>query len=128
MTGVIWVVRLILYPAFASIADSKTAEFHRMHSNRISWIVGPLMLVELASAAALAAFASPRWLWSLNVVGVGAIWASTAFSMVPAHERLAQGFTPALVRKLVAGNWPRTCVWTARLIAIAAATAAAAAA
>jgi len=44
-----------------------------------------------------------------------AIWASTSLVQVPLHERLSAGWDDAAQRRLVATNWIRTALWTARL-------------
>lgn len=90
LTGLIWVVQLIYYPAFAVVAAERFTDFHAGHSRRISWIVGPPMLAELGSAIVLFWLAQ-NWWWGLNLVSVGAIWLSTAFALVPCIRPWAKG-------------------------------------
>lgn len=111
MTGLIWTIQLVHYPSFAFVGDF--APFHRFHSQRITWIVLPVMTLELLTAAWLA-YDGPPGPWWINLVGVLLIWAATAFLSVPAHERLGRGFDARVSARLVATNWVRTLLWSAR--------------
>ena len=120
MTGVIWFVQLVHYPLFAAVGEGEAAAYHRAHGRRTSWVVGPPMLVELATAVALVV-ASPGgvgrvWPWSALAL-LGVIWLSTAALQVPAHTRLDAGRDAAVERRLVAGNWIRTVAWSGRAVA-----------
>jgi hypothetical protein len=59
----------------------------------------------------------------LALVGLGlvaAVWRSTLAVQMPLHERLGrEGCRPDLVARLVASNWPRTVLWTARAVVAA---------
>ena len=117
MVGVIWMCQLVHYPLFARVPPEVFIDYERAHMRRISLIVGPAMLVELATAiwillqppagvsAALAGL-------GLGLVGVNI--ASTALLQGPTHQRLADGFDPGRIRFLVASNWIRTAAWSAR--------------
>ena len=115
LTGVIWTVQLVVYPAFADVAPTRFVAFHARHSARISWVVLLPMVAELGLAAGLAwaAPSSPTW-WALGLVGF--IWAATFFVSVPFHNRLGQsGYDYVAIDGLVRTNWLRTVAWTARL-------------
>jgi hypothetical protein len=120
MTGLIWFVQLVHYPLFSAVGGSEAAAYHRAHGRRTSWVVGPPMLVELATAVALVV-APPdgvlrAWSWG-GLALLGVVWLSTAVLQVPAHQRLDAGRDPAVERRLVAGNWIRTVAWSARAVA-----------
>ncbi|WP_022836804.1 hypothetical protein [Salisaeta longa] len=117
MTGVIWVVQLVHYPAFRWIDPARTADFQAFHMRRITWIVGPAMTLELGTGLALLAYAPaavpPAMPWS----GAGLlvlIWGMTGLVHVPQHARLTDGFDAATHRALVRSNWIRTLAWTLR--------------
>ncbi|MEO0416722.1 MAG: hypothetical protein AAF226_17410 [Verrucomicrobiota bacterium] len=117
MTGVIWVVQLVIYPQFSDIGNDAFAGYHREYMKRITWIVGPLMLAEIATALVLAGASwgsTSFWWWAAGLGLVGLIWASTAFISVPQHGALELGLTDSRVRALVMGNWLRTILWSAR--------------
>jgi hypothetical protein len=115
MTGILWIVQLLVYPGFAEIPAQSWLSYHQRHCSRITWIVAPLMVAELGLAA--------EWVWRgsgwapiANLAGVLAGWLLTFFLSVPLHDRLGSGLNePALTEGLVKTNWPRTILWSARL-------------
>jgi hypothetical protein len=114
LTGLIWVVQLIIYPQFSLIGRAEFRPYHADYTRRMTWCVGPLLVGELGSAAMLGwEGESGVWFWaSLGLLGVN--WASTAMIQVPLHRRLANGFAPGAHRALVRSNWVRTAAWTLR--------------
>lgn len=122
MFGVIWIVQLVHYPLFDRVDTARYIEFQQAHEARISLVVVPLMLGELATSVLLAAHyrAAPHAIvWYLGLGCVLAAWASTFLLSVPEHQALARGFDAAAHARLVSTNWIRTACWTAHaLIAI----------
>jgi len=115
MTGVIWLVQLVQYPAFRSVGAAEFAAFHRHHCRAIGYVVGPLMLVEVSTAVLLAWSGQPLWFWRSMLALLVLLWFSTALVQGPLHGRLAQeGPRPDLLDSLVLGNWLRTVLWTVR--------------
>ena len=118
MTGLIWLIQVVQYPLFLSVGPREFPEFHRLHSQWITPVVGPVMALELVSAMGLVASqAGPdsisvleRWfLLALTLVVFGV----TAFVSVPLHNRLSSlGPNPEVIRALIRTNWVRTWVWT----------------
>lgn len=115
MVAVIWFVQLVHYPLFADVGVEGFARYEARHTARISWVVVPLMLVELATAIALVAMDAPfaplweRWLGLALVIGA---WVVTFTLSVPEHGRLSQGFDAGAFERLVSTNWLRTVAWT----------------
>ena len=117
MTGVIWVIQLVHYPSFAYIAPNQFETFNRFHQNSISYVVMPLMLLELFSSFALVYFSPGRIDFLLLAAMLGLIWLSTFLLSVPLHEKLlGQGYNKDFIAKLVNTNWPRTILWSLRSI------------
>lgn len=117
MAGLVWFVQLVHYPLMSRVAPDDFASFERSHVARTGWIVGPLMLAEAASCAALVAWRPAGvavWMAWSGAVLLAAIWASTFLVQVPLHERLSGGWDAGTHARLVAWNWPRTLMWTAR--------------
>lgn len=114
MCAIIWFVQLVHYPLFARVGLHEFKEYEAEHVRRITWIVAPLMLVELASSAMLVV--EDRSLTHISGLAlVGVIWASTLLLQVPLHSRLSEGFDETVARRLVRSNWVRTLAWSARL-------------
>ena len=117
MLGAIWVVQVVHYPLFAGVGEAGWAAYQASHQARITWVVGPLMVVELATAVWLVVDrppALPAWSVVLGAALVGVVWASTAFVQVPLHSALGGAFDGDAHARLVATNWVRTAAWTAR--------------
>jgi hypothetical protein len=115
MTGVIWIIQMIHYPSFLHISPDRFPEFHRFHSSQITWIVGPMMLLQLGSALSLT-WSAPAlypsfWNWVFLGLSLAVFFATAAFS-IPAHQELSQAFQPAALSRLVQTNWIRTVLWT----------------
>ncbi len=115
LVGVIWLVQLVQYPGFALVAAEDLRTFHDHHCRRITWVVAPLMGVELTTGALLLLEATPE---TLTLLWVGAVlmavnWVATATVSVPLHGRLSARDEGA-PRRLVATNWARTLCWSAR--------------
>lgn len=117
LVGLIWTIHVVHYPMFAHVGEAFDA-VHERHMRAITPVVGPLMLVELASAAWLWAEPPPgttRTTWAIGLGLVGAIWALTALFAVPAHSKLeAGGFDASAHRMLMRADLARTLLWTAR--------------
>ncbi|WP_110887049.1 hypothetical protein [Deinococcus yavapaiensis] len=121
LVGLIWTIQLVHYPLFDFVGEAGFTAYHTRHSSVISFLVGPLMLLELVTAGWLvlhpppSVSATPCWIGFALVL---VIWASTAFVSVPIHARLGSGFDSGLVSTLVGTNWIRTVAWTARGVLI----------
>ncbi len=119
MFGLIWFVQVVHYPLFLAVGPDHFAAYEAAHANRTTYIVAPLMLVELVTALAMLAPAlrpaavSVPAAW-LGAALVGVIWSSTALVQVPLHHRLQGGYSAETIARLVATNWVRTAAWTAR--------------
>jgi hypothetical protein len=118
LTGVIWVVQLVVYPALALVGKPEFGRYHAAHTQGMGWVVGAPMVLELALAGWLAWAAYPTWgagpaLGQLALVGV--VWAVTFFLSVPFHNRLAaSGYDYIVIDGLTRTNWLRTLAWTGR--------------
>ena len=117
LAGLIWMVQIVHYPLFAHIGEGAFCEYERQHARRITWLVGPLMVVEAGAALGLLFLldtAVARMLTGLGVFLLLVAWASTAFLQVPCHTRLSGGFNGLALRSLVGTNWIRTAAWSVR--------------
>ncbi|MHC5109585.1 MAG: hypothetical protein ACYTHJ_06875 [Planctomycetota bacterium] len=115
MAGLIWFVQLVHYPLMRDVGKAGFARYELIHMRRTTWIVAPLMGLELVSAVVLLFLTDNTWL----VIGLGlvvVIWLSTAALQVPCHRRLVDGYDAEAIDRLVATNWIRTLAWTARSV------------
>jgi uncharacterized membrane protein len=117
MTGVIWIVQILHYPLFNMVGRENFAAYEAAHTNLITLVVMPAMLLELIFTVMI--FFSPpasipsglNW---LNAVLLGIVWFSTALLQVPQHTILSSGFDEKAYRMLVNSNWIRTVAWSAK--------------
>jgi len=118
LTGVIWVVQLVTYPALALVGKVEFGRYHAAHTRGMGWAVGAPMVLELALAGWLAWAAYPVWgaAWALGQLAlVLAVWLATFLVAVPFHNRLAaDGYNYVALDGLTRTNWLRTLAWTAR--------------
>jgi hypothetical protein len=120
MTGLIWTVQVVHYPLFDGVGADGFAAYESRHAAAIGRLLAVPAGVEVVTAGWLASSRPdgvPAWL----VLGAGAVlaalWVATLLVHVPIHRRLAEGFDPALHRRLVASNWSRTAGWSLRGVA-----------
>jgi len=111
MTGLIWLVQVVHYPSFHHIDQTQFRQFSTFHTQNITYIVMPLMAVELLSSLVLV-IRNPDP-FNLSMIALLAIiWLSTAFISVPCHNQLAHGYNAEVVDHLIRTNWIRTIAWT----------------
>ena len=119
MFGVIWFVQVVHYPLFLQIGPADFPAYEVAHANRTTYVVAPLMLVELVTTGLMLlprlrpgpVSAGGAW------AGAGlvcALWLSNALLQVPLHNRLHDGYSAEVIRQLVATNWIRTAAWSTR--------------
>jgi len=118
LTGLIWAVQLAVYPQFSSVGATDFAAYHRRYVRGITFVVGPLIAVEVITAGLLwyAGVRGSLFLGSLVLIAM--IQAITFFVEVPLHQKLSRGFDAEAHRQLVLGNWARTVGWTTRAVMV----------
>lgn len=105
--ALIWYVQLISYPVFLHVGETHWQTYHKQHTRRITWIMAPLMLAQLAVSGLLAL--NHSW-WDLVLVAL--VFILTFFWAVPLHNRLTFQFDQLLIQKLIRANFYRAIIWT----------------
>ncbi len=106
----IWFVQIVHYPLFRFLDEENFHESMIFHQRSISFIVMPLMLVELVICLYHAYLGQDLSYPILGVVII--IWLTTFFISVPLHNKLLLGKDDAVIDKLINSNWIRTLLWT----------------
>lgn len=109
--GLIWTIQLVHYPMFKYVEAPHWPRFHGLHSRNITFVVFPLMLIELLTALQLFVKEST----STNLIFVvcaGLTWLLTILLFVPLHGKVSNRPLPNIFDKLVAYNWTRVLAWT----------------
>jgi len=120
LTGVAWVVQLVVYPAFALVGPDRWVEYHAAHTRAITWVVALPWLVQGVSIAVLLLLPPPGAMGGVVVLGVLALATVvlTFAAAVPAHRRLGEapdGGGPVL-RTLMRANLVRSLLWSASMV------------
>jgi hypothetical protein len=121
LLGLIWCIQIVHYPLMNHVGSDRFREFHRRHGLRVTLVVVAPMLVEMASAVALAVWVPKGvepWLPMIGLILVVVIWISTFVIQVPVHRHLALGFDSIAHRRLVNSNWLRTAAWSLRAVVV----------
>lgn len=123
LTGLVWVVQLVVYPAFRAVGPTSAwPAFHDAHGRAMVLAVTLPWAVQGATLAVLLLDRPdgvPLGL-VLTAAALGlATVAVTVTSSVPLHGRL-QPYDRVLADRLVATNWLRTAAWTAGTVCAAA--------
>ena len=120
LAGLIWTVQLVSYPLFGRVGREAFPRYHAGHMQRITLVVAPLMLGELATAGWLLLAGEHRTIFLVSLPLLGLNWLSTALVQVPLHRRLERhGFEESTWRRLTASNWIRTIAWSLRALLLA---------
>lgn len=116
MVGLIWTIQILHYPTFHYVMEDRFLKFHAFHSSRITFIVMPVMFIELISAIWLIVFFPHSQILNVNAMGVVGIWVATFFALVPLHSKLSVGKELQTLDRMVRNNWIRTLLWSVRLV------------
>lgn len=116
LTGVGWVVQLVVYPAFALVGPVEWPTYHARHTRMITRVVGLPWLVQGVSTVAL--LIDPPTGGFVVVAVLAALALATVVATVavavPAHGRLAadRDQVPVDLPRLLRANLVRTLAWT----------------
>jgi len=116
LTGLCWIVQLVVYPQFARVSAEYFGAYHRFHIAWTSVAVAPVMVSEAVFATLIL---MKDWNDPLALVGISllaVVWLNTFAQEVPTHEKLKAGHDLRTIRRLVVWNWPRTLAWTGRAV------------
>ena len=117
MVGLIWLIQIVHYPLFSKVGDEHFIEYSNDHQRLITYIVLPLMFLELWTSVLLwtnrpDGISGPAVVTGIVLVAI--IWAATFLLSVPQHSKLSDGFDATAHQLLVSTNWIRTIAWSLR--------------
>lgn len=117
LAGLVWVVQLVVYPAFLTVGPTSSwAAYHQAHGRAMALVVVVPWAVQ-GLTCALLLLRRPDGVPLPLVLLAGALGLVTVVVTVavsvPLHTRLAAGYDPALAQRLISTNWLRTGAWTA---------------
>jgi len=116
MVAIIWIVQILHYPTFLFIDKERYTEFQQFHMNKISYIIVPLMLVELISGLSiLFTVENIQFSFYVSLSLLILIWLITGLFFTKFHSELSKKFRHNTILRLIRLNWIRTVFWTIRL-------------
>jgi len=108
----IWIVQRIIYPGFLHYSADELVKWHRIYTSRLTFIVFPLMLGQLAVSVYQLTLEANLYT-VMGFILVILLWLSTFLQFVPMHSKISQGkVSQKLLNSLVKKNWIRTILWT----------------
>lgn len=117
LCGLIWLIQILHYPFFANLERENYTKYQQRHMYLISFLVIPVMLMELITSVLLVFQPSDFQVeFIIGLILVVLIWASTFFVQMPIHQKLLQGYDREIIQNLVSTNWIRTIGWTTKSI------------
>ena len=111
--GMVWVVQLVVYPAFRTVGPTAAwSAYHRRHTSAMAAVISvPWAVQGLAVGLLLLRRTGPLVLLTAALAAVTVL--VTVVVSVPLHTRLVVAYDDALARRLIRTNWWRTAAWTA---------------
>lgn len=104
-------VQAIIYPTLRHIDREQFPTYHTWYMRQITWIVGPLMVLQVIGHAYLIV-QQPDLLNGLSAFLVLLTWAITGVEAVPLHARLSRdGQDQVVLTRLLRVNLNRTVCW-----------------
>ena len=117
MVGVSLITLFVTYPSFKLIKSSLFSEFHKSYTNKMLFIVAPVMILELISSFFLVIFDISDNNTEIGLlISLLLIWFLTFFIIVPIHNKLTVNYNKDLNQKLIKFNGLRTIFWIIKLI------------
>ncbi len=110
MIGISLIVQIIIYPSFKFIKIDSFKGYHLNYMNKISYVVAPIMLLEIISSFLLLIF-NKSLIDILGFILLSLIWIVTFFLIVPIHNELNIKFRLVELKKLIKLNLLRTILW-----------------
>ena len=116
MVGVSLITHFVTYPSFRLIKSSLFSEFHKSYTNKMLFIVAPVMILELISSLFLVIFDISDNNTEIGLlISLLLIWFLTFFIIVPIHNKLTVNYNKDLNQKLIKYNGLRTIFWIIKL-------------
>lgn len=116
LTGLIWTIQRVHYPSFKFIGESAYKDFQDFHMKRITYVVGPIMLLDLGFNIYNLILTDFHLIFIINLILVASIWLSTVLWTVPLHKGLMLKKELTSIDELVISNSIRAIFWTFKSI------------
>ena len=117
MIGISILVQIIIYPSFKDPDFKNFNSFHLSYSNKMFYIVAPIMLTELFSSLFLV-YKNPSKTYLISIFFLLLIWLLTFLFIVPIHNFLSANHSKKKVQRMIRLNGMRTFFWLSKYLTI----------
>ena len=117
MIGISILVQIIIYPSFKGPDFKNFNSFHLSYSNKMFYIVAPIMLTELFSSLFLV-YKNPSKTYLISLFFLLLIWLLTFLFIVPIHNFLSANHSKKKVQRMIRLNGMRTFFWLSKYLTI----------
>ena len=115
MVAIIWIVQILHYPTFLFINKKQYTDFQQFHMNKISYIIVPIMAVELFSGLGILFIIQIQQIsFYVSFALLILIWMITGLLFTKYHSDLSKKYNEETILQLIRFNWIRTLFWTMR--------------
>ena len=115
MVAIIWIVQILHYPTFLFIDKKQYTGFQQFHMNKISYIIIPIMAVELFTGLGILFIIQKQQIpFYVSLVILILIWVITGLLFTKYHSDLSKKYNKETILQLIQFNWIRTLLWTIR--------------
>ena len=115
MVAIIWIVQILHYPTFLYINKKQYTDFQQFHMNKISYIIVPIMAVELFSGLGILFIIQKQQIsFYVSFALLILIWMITGLLFTKYHSDLSKKYNEETILQLIRFNWIRTLFWTIR--------------
>lgn len=112
----LWLVQCIIYPSFRHLRADIFRDWHAGYQRRVSWIIGPILLLQMFFVSQ-EAIDAPSSYSLIRLVLLAICWLITACVSVPLHRKIERGDArEQSIERLIQSNWFRTVTWSALFI------------
>jgi len=115
MLSIIMVTQIVSYPLFLNVDEKIFTSYHSEYVKRITIIVMPIMIIELALTIMLY-YMLDGFLSQVFLISLVMIFISTVIIQVPIHNKLKFSYDEYLAKKLIKTNWIRTFLWSLKAL------------
>ena len=117
MIGISILVQIIIYPSFKGPDFKNFNSCHLSYSNKMFYIVAPIMLTELFSSLFLV-YKNPSKTYLISLFFLLLIWLLTFLFIVPIHNFLSANHSKKKVQRMIRLNGMRTFFWLSKYLTI----------
>lgn len=108
----IWIVQLVIYPGLCYYKNEDLGKWHKIYTQRIGVIVGPLMIAQLVVVIWQLWELQNLYTWASMII-VLITWILTFLIFVPLHNSITPDRScEEITTSLVKNNWWRTILWS----------------